>query len=158
MIVDETPWPGPSWSFTVHRGGFPPNPIDGDLYESTFGLKYLCSRGQYTQLTDEEWHELIDKQLEDEREAKELERLTKVKTIEDEDDGYDMELNHVWLMPKDYGRSPRKQVRWGEMIRVNGLNYRADWNALKTDLVLFPSGFSGRVIELARVEKEKKEH
>lgn len=58
MTVDETRWPGPSWDFTIHEG-FPPHPVDGDLYLSIFGLKYLCVRGRYKPLSDAEWDDLL---------------------------------------------------------------------------------------------------
>lgn len=59
MTMDEQRWPGPSWDFTIHEGGFPAHPVDGDLYRNYSGLMYICVRGKYIQLSIAEWNELL---------------------------------------------------------------------------------------------------
>lgn len=60
MPVDENYWPGPTWNFTIHEKGFPAHPVDGDLYFNQFGLRYICIRGQYNLISEEEWNDLLE--------------------------------------------------------------------------------------------------
>jgi hypothetical protein len=60
MPVDENRWPGPSWDFTEHTGGFPPMNVPGDLYTNTFGIHYLNTGKRFEQLTDKEYEELLE--------------------------------------------------------------------------------------------------